>query len=86
MNVGSGREDEGSSSEEDRDEEMVAEIRKTYMEMRRLQRGNVRNPKDPLPEESELHNKRGHLPYRAWCPVCVKARGKEDQPSGKRVR
>ena len=29
---------------------------------------NVRNPEDPLPEERELHNKRGHLPYRAWCP------------------
>ena len=38
---------------------------------------NVRNPKDPLPEERDLHYKRGHLPCRAWCPVCVKAKGRE---------
>ena len=38
----------------------------------------TRNPKDPLPEERELHYKRGHLPYRSWCAVCVKARGRED--------
>ena len=36
-----------------------------------------RNPKDPLPEERDQHWKT-HLPYRAWCPVCVKARGRED--------
>ena len=34
---------------------------------------NVGNPKDPLPEERYLHHKRGHSPYRRWCPVCVKA-------------
>ena len=45
---------------------------------------NVRNPKDPLPEERNLHYKRGHLPYRAWCPVCVKARGREDQHKAKK--
>ena len=28
-------------------------------------------------EEHEAHMAR-HLPYREWCPVCVKARGKED--------
>ena len=44
---------------------------------------NVTNPKDPLPEERELHCKRGHLPYRAWCPVCVKARGRGDQHKAK---
>ena len=40
---------------------------------------NVRNPKDPPLEERELDYKRGHLPYRARCPVCVKAKGREDQ-------
>ena len=24
-----------------------------------------------------------HLPYSAWCPVCVKARGREDQHKAK---
>ena len=44
---------------------------------------NVGNPKDPLPEERDLHYKRGHLPYRARCPVCVKARGREEQHKAK---
>ena len=35
------------------------------------------NPSDTTPEEREAHMAR-HLPYRGWCPVCVKARGKED--------
>ena len=37
-----------------------------------------RNPEDPLLEERDKHW-RTHLPYRAWCTVCVKARGREDQ-------
>ena len=37
-----------------------------------------KNPKDPSPDERERHWKCGHLPYRAWCPVCIKARGRED--------
>ncbi len=37
-----------------------------------------RKPRDPLPEELDRHW-RSHLPYRAWCTVCVKARGREDQ-------
>ena len=37
-----------------------------------------RNPRDPTSEERERHW-RTHLPYRAWCPVCVKARGREDE-------
>ena len=98
MYVGSGRENDGSSSEEDSDEEMVADVQKgehvepsavagenpietmkTYMESRRLQRG----PEASLPEERELHYMRGQLPYSAWCPVCVKARGREDQHKAK---
>ena len=35
------------------------------------------NPADPTPEERERHNCT-HLPYRPWCPICVKARGRED--------
>ena len=36
-----------------------------------------RNPSDPTPEEKERHWAT-HLPFRPWCPVCVKAKGKED--------
>ena len=34
---------------------------------------------DPrLPTEEEVaHHELTHLPYRNWCPVCVKARGKD---------
>ena len=35
------------------------------------------NPADPNPEEREKHMA-CHLPYRGWCPICVKARGRED--------
>ena len=42
----------------------------------------TRNPVDPTPEEREEHWKT-HLPYRAWCPVCVKARGREDPHKAK---
>ena len=102
MNVGSGRDDEGSSSEEDSDEEMVADAQEGEHVERSAVAGeepdryqedlhgdeeaparNVRNPKDPPPEERKLHNKRGHLPCRAWCPVCVKVRGREDQHKAK---
>ena len=37
-----------------------------------------KNPADPTPEEKERHMC-SHLPYRPWCPICVKARGREDQ-------
>ena len=36
----------------------------------------ARNPGDPTDKEVEEHNVT-HLPHRSWCPVCVKARGKE---------
>ena len=36
-----------------------------------------RNPSEPTPEEKQKHWA-VHLPYRSWCPVCVKARGRED--------
>ena len=36
-----------------------------------------RNQIDPTPQEREHHNAT-HRPFRPWCPICVKARGKED--------
>ena len=35
------------------------------------------DPKKPSKEEVEEHWKT-HLPYRNWCEVCVRGRGKED--------
>ena len=35
------------------------------------------SPVRPSAEAIETH-KATHLPYRSWCPVCVKAKGKED--------
>ena len=37
----------------------------------------ARDPGDPSPVEREEHNAT-HMPYRSWCPVCVKAKGREE--------
>ena len=37
----------------------------------------ARDPGMPTEQELEEHNAT-HLPHRPWCPVCTKARGKED--------
>ena len=34
------------------------------------------DPRLPTPEEVEEHY-RFHLPYRNWCPVCVRAKGRD---------
>ena len=47
--------------------------------------GDVRKLIDPsLPSQKEIeeHNIRAHIPYRNWCPVCIKARGKEMDHTG----
>ena len=36
-----------------------------------------RSPHQPTNEEIREHNV-SHVPYRSWCPECVKGRGKED--------
>ena len=35
------------------------------------------DPRLPSAEEVERHFISGHLPYRNWCPVCVKSKGKD---------
>ena len=47
-----------------------------------IQRAGVAAPYNPTKAEIEQHNVT-HLPYRSWCPVCVKAKGKA---TGHRVR
>ena len=34
-------------------------------------------PKQPTPQEI-LENNVTHLPYRSWCPICVQARGRQN--------
>ena len=34
----------------------------------------VKDPKLPTSEEVDSHYVMGHIPYRDWCPVCVKKR------------
>ena len=43
------------------------------------------SPVRPSAEAIEKH-KATHLPYRSWCPVCVKAKGKEDAHYRKKKR
>ena len=37
----------------------------------------IKDPGAPTAEEKAVHDVL-HLPHRSWCPICVKARGKED--------
>ena len=38
----------------------------------------IADPKLPSSEEVDLHYAMGHLPYRSWCPICIKAQGRDD--------
>ena len=35
------------------------------------------DPKLPSKEEVEVHYVRGHFPYRNWCHICVRAKGRD---------
>jgi hypothetical protein len=37
----------------------------------------VLDPQLPSQKEVDMHYVMGHLPFRSWCPVCVKAKGRE---------
>jgi len=37
----------------------------------------VKDPKMPTSEEVDSHYVMGHIPYRDWCPICVKAQGRD---------
>ena len=36
------------------------------------------SPKQPTAKEIEQHNASGHYPYRAWCPSCIRGRGRSN--------
>ena len=44
----------------------------------------LRGPVRPSAEAIDRHNSI-HMPYRSWCEVCVRAKGKEDPHPRKRV-
>ena len=35
------------------------------------------DPKLPSRADVDMHILMGHIPYRNWCPICVKAQGRE---------
>ncbi len=37
----------------------------------------LKDPKLPTEEEVDGHYVMGHIPYRDWCPVCIKAQGRD---------
>ena len=45
----------------------------------------ARDPGNPTEHERELHCAT-HIPYRAWCPICVKAKGKEEPHRSQRKK
>ena len=72
----SGREDGGDSA----DKEMIQEDDEEHIMCGQYDKPPIRVAKDPgAPTEADIeeHNAT-HLPHRSWCPICVKARGKED--------
>ena len=76
---GGGEGEQGAAAEEDQDEELEgAEEERVECEQCEAAPIKVaRDPGDPTPEEREQHFIT-HLPYRSWCPVCVKAKGREE--------
>ena len=45
----------------------------------------VQAPKQPTPQEILEHNVT-HLPYRSWCPICVQARGRQNNHPNQRSK
>ena len=74
---------DGVDSEADDEEENVAnDIGDGMSERIALPREDevvrkVLDPKLPTQEEVDVHNTMGHLPYRNWCPICIRAKGKD---------
>lgn len=42
---------------------------------------NLTEPKMPSEKELEKHYLMAHIPYRNWCLVCARARGRQTQDS-----
>ena len=94
-NVGENDSDMNLEGDDVEDDEVVSETPEIDMGDPEAQESNgeeapeelkakrVPNPSDPTPAERERHYA-SHLPYRPWCPICVKAKARED-PHYKKV-
>ena len=56
-------------------EVMDEELDEQGQERERVEVKVRKDPGEPTKEEINRHNVT-HLPYRSWCPICVKAKGK----------
>ena len=71
---------EGSESESEDDDKgadaagAIGERIKAEKDADRVK--SITDPRKPTEKEVEDHN-RTHLPYRNWCPHCVRAKGKD---------
>ena len=65
------KDEEAEDSEEDQDEDVICQPCESAPIV------IAKTPYNPTHEEKE-NNYCTHLPYRNWCPVCVQAKGKED--------
>ena len=69
---------EGDESEDESDGVEVVgaegERIKTERDAKRMK--SILDPRKPSAKDVEDHN-RTHLPYRNWCPHCVRAKGKD---------
>ena len=65
-------------------EEIDGDIEGTIGERIKLRREDdvvkkIADPKLPSDEEVQRHYVCGHIPYRSWCQVCIKAAGRDFQ-------
>ena len=37
----------------------------------------IKDPKLPTQEDVDKHYIKDHIPYRDWCPICIKAQGRD---------
>ena len=69
-----GKEKEEKRWPEDGEEEGKEKRKEKEEEGRKLR--SIGDPRLPSPREVEEHNL-AHVPYRNWCPHCVRGRGKD---------
>ncbi len=68
---------EGESEDDGEDAEVAgAEGERIRAEKETERTKSITDPRKPTEKEFEDHH-RTHLPYRNWCPHCVRAKGKD---------
>ena len=72
--------EEGVEDQEDMAPETGQTARRALDKFRPTRKDTIesaRDPGDPPTKEREDHNAT-HIPFRSWCPICVKAKGREE--------